>query len=164
MEICWSIFCDSKPTSFFDINERFADFLIKRKVRIQSFDHFGLVVNKIENSSKLIEIESKSLKRLKREWIECFKVYVTRLKINDKELEFIEPIGDSFFNSFLKVEGEGLHHVAYKVYDLKKCLHKLSLHGVKIINNKPCIGLHGLVAFLLPELCGQVCIELFQKI
>lgn len=86
-----------------------------------------------------------------------------RIIFNDKELEFIEPVGESFFNTFLKEKGEGLHHLAFQINDIYECFGKLKTKGVEAVDNEPSYGSHGKVAFFMTGLFGNIFIELFQE-
>lgn len=68
------------------------------------------------------------------------------------------PIG-----RFLAKRGEGLHHVAYAVPDLSDALRRLAASGVRLIDEQPRTGAHGLrIAFVHPESCHGVLTELVE--
>ncbi len=65
---------------------------------------------------------------------------------------------------YLAKRGEGMHHVAYAVPDLKLALKELQVAGVRLIDAEPRIGAHGWhIAFVHPESCGGVLTELVQE-
>ncbi len=62
---------------------------------------------------------------------------------------------------FLAKRGEGFHHVAYGVPDLRRELARLERNGVRLIDRAPRQGVHGWsIAFVHPESCGGVLTEL----
>ncbi len=62
---------------------------------------------------------------------------------------------------FLAKRGEGFHHVAYGVPDLRQELERLERAGVRLIDRTPRRGVHGWsIAFVHPESCGGVLTEL----
>lgn len=64
---------------------------------------------------------------------------------------------------FLAKRGEGLHHVAYAVPDLREALARLSAAGLRLIDTEPRTGAHGWrIAFIHPESCGGVLTELVE--
>jgi len=164
IETCWPALCGRESISFNTIKDKMGEFLIKREVFPEVFSHFGFVVNNIEKSIEVLKkFDRRYSIKLKKELVEAYKVYVGRIIFNGKELEFIEPAGESFFNIFLSEKGEGLHHLAFEVDKIDDCLKKLKAQGVELIDKEPRSGSHGKVVFLIPGLIGKMCIELFQK-
>ena len=65
---------------------------------------------------------------------------------------------------YLAKRGEGMHHVAYTVPDLRMALQGLDAAGVRLIDTEPRIGAHGWrIAFIHPDSCGGVLTELVQE-
>lgn len=79
-------------------------------------------------------------------------------------LELISPTDpDGAIARFMARRGEGLHHVAYRVADLREELDRLERAGVRLIDRVPRDGVHGWkVAFIHPESCNGVLTELVQ--
>jgi methylmalonyl-CoA/ethylmalonyl-CoA epimerase len=79
-------------------------------------------------------------------------------------LELLEPTApDSPIAAFLEKRGEGLHHVAYTVRDLDGRLAALREAGVRLIDQAPRNGAHGVrIAFLHPKSTGGVLTELCE--
>lgn len=160
----WPVFVGSEQRSFGSIRQGMEKFLVSHGVIPQDFSHYGLVVDSIRNHFRVLEeFGGIRTKELKIDWVEVYMVYVMRSMFEGNELEFIEPRGDSFLNKFLKEEREGLHHVGFFVNDIQDCLKKLKLEKVKLIDTEPRSGSHGKISFVLPNLFGQICIELCQK-
>ena len=164
VETCWPALSNRENISFNTIKGKMGEFLIKREVFPRAFSHFGFVVNNIEKSIEILKkFDRRCSIKLTKEWVEAYKVYVGRIILSGKELEFIEPVGESFFNTFLSEKGEGLHHLAFQVNKIDDCFKKLKTQGVELIDKEPRSGSHGKVVFLIPGLIGKMCIELFQK-
>lgn len=163
-EALWPIFTNTGQISFINIAHKMMSFLVAHRIYLNTFSHFGVVVNNIETSLKAIRIFSKiELKRVKKIWVESYDVYVYRNRLEDKELEFVEPVGESLFYRFLKEKGEGLNHIGFVVRDIQNCLNRLKVDKVKLIDSLPRSGSHGKIAFLFPELFDRIYIELCQK-
>ncbi|MBW3632713.1 MAG: methylmalonyl-CoA epimerase [Chloroflexi bacterium] len=65
---------------------------------------------------------------------------------------------------YLAKRGQGMHHVAYAVADLRLALQDLDAAGVRLIDAEPRIGAHGWrIAFIHPDSCGGVLTELVQE-
>lgn len=79
-------------------------------------------------------------------------------------IELLEPISeDSPIAKHLQKRGPGLHHLAYAVEDIEASLESLKSDGVRLIDETPRIGAHGMkIAFLHPRSTDGVLIELCQ--
>lgn len=79
-------------------------------------------------------------------------------------IELISPTDpDGPIARYLAKRGEGMHHVAYAVPDLSWALSELKASGVRLIDSVPRTGAHGWqIAFIHPESCGGVLVELVQ--
>jgi methylmalonyl-CoA epimerase len=77
-------------------------------------------------------------------------------------VELLEPLGeDTPVGRFLAKRGPGMHHIAYRVDDLRGELRRLAAAGVELIDPEPRAGLFGLqVAFVHPDAVYGVLTEL----
>ena len=65
---------------------------------------------------------------------------------------------------FIERRGPGLHHIAFRVPDLRAALEELKTRGFQPIDEEPRSGARGhQVAFLHPKTTGGVLIELVQQ-
>ena len=92
-------------------------------------------------------------------------VEVATLRSGTGWIELIRPTDpDGPIARFLVKRGEGVHHVAYAVPDLKAALKSLEAAGIRLIDAVPRTGAHGWrIAFVHPESCGGVLTELVQE-
>ncbi len=79
-------------------------------------------------------------------------------------IELIEPRSSNGpVARFLTRRGPGLHHVAYRVSDLRAALQDINTRGFQLIDEEPRLGARGhLVAFVHPKSTGGTLIELVQ--
>ena len=79
-------------------------------------------------------------------------------------IELIEPRSSaSSVARFLARNGPGIHHVAYRVPDLRATLQDLNTRGFHLIDEEPRLGARGhLIAFIHPKSPGGSLIELVQ--
>ena len=79
-------------------------------------------------------------------------------------LELLEPTDPaSPIARFIEKRGEGLHHVAYTVGDIRQRLAALKEAGVRLIDEVPRPGAHHMqIAFLHPKSSGGVLTELCE--
>ena len=82
----------------------------------------------------------------------------TRLEL----LESLKP--DGVIARFIAKRGEGMHHVAFSVSNIRKAMADLRAKGFEVIDTEPRKG-HGgrLVAFLHPKSLHGVLLELVQE-
>ena len=68
-------------------------------------------------------------------------------------VELLAALGeDTAVGRFLAKRGEGMHHVAYEVDDVRTALGELAAAGAELIDEEPRPGLFGLqVAFVHPD-------------
>jgi len=79
-------------------------------------------------------------------------------------IELLEPLGpETTVGRFVARRGPGLHHIAYATDDIEAELERARVRGVRLIDEVPRPGAHGLVAFLHPASTGGVLIELVQR-
>ncbi len=79
-------------------------------------------------------------------------------------LELLEPLGpETSVGRFLRRRGPGLHHVAFRVPDLRQALARLEAEGVELVDSEPRPGSRGhRVAFLHPRSTGGILVELVE--
>jgi len=79
-------------------------------------------------------------------------------------IELLEPTSpETTVGRFLRKRGVGLHHIAYRTPDIERELERAAARGIRLIDEAPRPGAHGLVAFLHPSSTGGVLIELVQR-
>jgi methylmalonyl-CoA epimerase len=124
---------------------------------MKGIDHIGIAVRNLEETKKFFE-EVLGLGTSKEGKAEKFRFAF--IPVGDSEIELIEPIDPSFFIAkFIAQRGEGIHHVALKVEGIEEALEKLRRKGIRPLDEKPRIGVHGVkIAFIdyrgiIVELC-----------
>jgi len=80
-------------------------------------------------------------------------------------IELLEPTSEaSTIHKFIESKGEGIHHLCFKVPDVKAKTKELSDKGYRFIYPEPRIGAGGcLVNFIHPKSTGGVLIEISQR-
>jgi methylmalonyl-CoA/ethylmalonyl-CoA epimerase len=92
------------------------------------------------------------------------RVRVTFLPAGQSSVELLEAEGDdSPVARYLAKHGPGMHHVAFRVDDIRAAIAELKARGVRLIDETPRPGAHGsLVAFIHPSAAHGVLVELKQ--
>lgn len=99
-----------------------------------------------------------------RERIDDQGVEEAMLPLGESFLQLLAPTSpDSTVARFLERSGEGLHHIAYEVDDLKRELAALKTNGIALIDEQPRPGGRGqMVAFVHPKSNHGLLVELIQ--
>ena len=79
----------------------------------------------------------------------------------ETNLELLSPHGeDGPIHRFLKKRGPGIHHLCFRVSDVKKTCEHLTELGYRLLKPEPTLGAGGkLVNFIHPKSTGGVLIE-----
>lgn len=91
-------------------------------------------------------------------------VRISFLRAGETKVELLEPLGpESVIAKFIEKRGEGIHHVAFSVPDVRAALARLRAAGVPTLDTEPRFrGGNRLVAFLHPKAANGVLIELVE--
>ena len=89
-------------------------------------------------------------------------VEAAAVRVGESRVELVHPLGDDTpVGRFLARRGPGMHHLAYRVDDVRAELARLGARGVHLIDTEPHTGLFGLqVAFVHPDAVYGVLTEL----
>ena len=126
-------------------------------------DHVGIVVNSLDETLKTY-CDQLGFTLIERIMIPEQLVEAAFLDAHNGTLELIAPTdATSGTARFLQNRGEGTHHVCFEVDDIEAALAELRTQGLRLIDEKPRRGPHGLVAFVHPKATHGTMIELLQK-
>ncbi|WP_084268783.1 methylmalonyl-CoA epimerase [Oceanobacillus damuensis] len=125
--------------------------------------HIGIAVENIDNSLSFYT-DALGLELEAVEQVETEGVKVAFINLGESRLELLEPLNDtSPIRRFLDKKGEGIHHIALEVDDIKTRLEQLIKQGVKVINEKPKPGANNSqIAFIHPKAASGVLFEICQ--
>lgn len=130
---------------------------------VKALNHVGIAVRSIEAQRSFYESTLGAV----FEGIEDVpdqKVKVGFFRVNDVRLELLEPTDpSSTVQAFLDKRGEGLHHLAFTVDDIRARIRELQAGGLRMIDNEPRPGAHHMqIAFLHPKSSCGVLTELCE--
>ena len=93
-------------------------------------------------------------------------VNVEIVMLGTLRVELLEPLNvNSPVHKFIQKRGEGLHHLCFRVPDIRAALKELQSQGLQLIDAEPRIGEGGhLVAFVHPKSTNGVLMELKQVV
>jgi methylmalonyl-CoA epimerase len=131
---------------------------------LTAIDHTGIAVANLDQSLPFYR-DVLGLALVHRETLTEQGVEAALLDVGESHVELIAPLGaDTGVARFLAQRGPGLHHVAYRVDDIEATLASLSAAGVRLIDERPRLGIRGSrVAFLHPTAAGGVLTEIVES-
>ena len=132
---------------------------------MKKIEHIGIAVKDIEASNKVFAtIFGKE--NYKAEKVESEGVITSFFQIGESKIELVAATTEeSQIFKCLEKWGEGMHHVAFAVEDIKKEMKRLQNAGIRTLNEKPKKGADNkLICFLHPKDTNGVLIELCQEI
>lgn len=130
---------------------------------LQRIDHLGIVVNNLDASLQTY-CNQLGFRLLQRVMVPEQKVEAAFLDAGNGTIELIAPTdSESGTAKYLQNRGEGTHHVCFEVDDIVATLAELKTQGIRLIDETPRQGVHGLVAFVHPKATHGSMIELLQK-
>ena len=102
----------------------------------------------------------------KIETVASEKVATSFFRAGDSKIELLEATDpDSPIAKFIEKRGEGIHHIAFEVTDIRAEIERLEAEGFVPLNREPKRGADNKwVAFLHPKSAGGVLVELCQSI
>lgn len=128
-------------------------------------DHIAIATSDIESSVKLYEALGLKFDS-SREVVESQGVKTAFAAIDNKaHIELLEPTtSESSIHKFIEKKGGGIHHLCFRVKDVKAKQAELEAKGMKFIYPAPVSGANEcLVNFIHPKSMGGVLVELSQK-
>lgn len=128
-------------------------------------DHIAIAVKSIASSQKIYEDMGMTFSGVIEE-VKEQKVLTAFAQIDENaHIELLEPTStESTIHKFIEAKGEGIHHLCFKVPDVKKKTLELTQKGYKFIYPEPRLGAGGcLVNFIHPKSTGGVLIEISQR-
>ena len=132
---------------------------------MNKIEHIGIAVKDLEASNLLFE-KLLGKPHYKTEEVASEGVRTSFFKAGQNKVELLEALGpDSPVAKFIEKKGEGIHHIAFEVDDIKSELKRLDAEGFRVLNKEPKRGADNkLVAFLHPKSANGVLVELCQEI
>ncbi len=132
---------------------------------MRKIEHIGIAVKSLEVSNLLFE-KLFGLPPYKEEEVVSEGVKTSFFMNGPNKIELLEATNpDSPIAKFIDKKGEGIHHIAFDVYDIEEEIKRLKKEGFVVLNEVPKKGADNkLVAFLHPKGTNGVLIELCQEI
>lgn len=132
---------------------------------MRKIEHIGIAVANLAASNALFE-KLLGSPAYKTEEVASEGVRTAFFKSGPNKIELLEATHpDSPIAKFLDRKGEGIHHIAFDVEDIRAEMARLREEGFTLLNEEPKRGADNKwVAFLHPKSAGGVLVELCQEI
>ncbi len=133
-------------------------------MKISHIEHIGIAVKNLNEAIKFYE-EVLNLKCYAVEEVKDQKVKTAFFQVGQTKIELLEATSEeSPIAKFIEKRGEGIHHIAFNVDNVKSALEEMEEKGVKLIDEEPRKGAEGLnIAFLHPKFTHGLLIEFCGK-
>jgi methylmalonyl-CoA/ethylmalonyl-CoA epimerase len=127
-------------------------------------EHIGIAVKSLEVSVPLFE-KLLNTACYKTEAVESENVSTAFFLKGETKIELLEStIPDGVIACYIDKKGEGIHHIAFEVADIRAEMGRLKAEGFTLLSEEPKQGADNkLVAFLHPKSTNSVLIELCQE-
>jgi len=131
---------------------------------MKNVDHIGIAVKSIDESLDYY-IHTLGLELIAIEEVESQKVRVAFINAGNIKIELLESMSeDGPIAKFILKKGQGIHHIAFGVTDIRSRMAELNEKGVLLLQDEPKPGAGGAeVAFLHPKSSFGVLYELCEK-
>jgi methylmalonyl-CoA/ethylmalonyl-CoA epimerase len=125
--------------------------------------HVGIAVKRLDEALggyRTFGFEPESIEEVPSQGVR-----VAFLRAGGVRLELLESLTpDGVIARFIERKGEGLHHLAFAVEDIRTEMRRLHAMGVELVDAEPRPGAHGrFVAFVHPRSAHGVLVELVQE-
>jgi methylmalonyl-CoA/ethylmalonyl-CoA epimerase len=131
---------------------------------LDDIDHVGIAVRDLETSVERYR-RAFGVEPVHRETVEHQGVEEVLFKVGTSYVQLLRALGpDTPVGKFLERRGEGVHHIGYRVNDIRAALARLQEQGLELVDQEPRPGSRGTtVAFVHPKALDGVLIELVQE-
>lgn len=132
---------------------------------VKEIDHIGIAVKDLESSlerwAKAFTFEKGSIEDLPRRGVRVAYLFPKE----GPAIELVSPLSeDSPIKKFLENCGEGLHHLCFRVKNLKKLMAVFKDQGISFLTEEPVSGAgRSQITFIHPQYFNGVLIEFKEK-
>lgn len=130
---------------------------------MNKIEHLGIAVRDLSKAQELFNLllgkESYKVESVERE-----KVNTLFYQLGESKIELLESSDpDGTIAKFIDKRGEGFHHVAIAVDDIRAEMQRLKNAGFELLNDEPKPGADNkIICFLHPKSTGGLLVELCQ--
>lgn len=128
-------------------------------------EHIGIAVKSFAESIPLFE-KLLNTECYKTEQVESEQVNTAFFKQGETKIELLQGTNaDGVIARYLEKKGEGIHHIAFEVSNIREEMQRMESEGFILLNQEPRRGADNkLVCFLHPKSTHGILVELCQEI
>ncbi len=132
---------------------------------MQKIEHIGIAVKDLEKANSLyaalLGVEHYKIEEVASEFVKT-----SFFKNGPNKIELLEATSEeSAIAKFIEKKGEGIHHIAFAVEDIRAEMKRLEGLGFRLLNKEPKRGADNKwVCFIHPKSANGVLVELCQDI
>ncbi len=132
---------------------------------LTNLEHIGIAVRDLASSNELFT-KLLNAPPYKAEAVDSEGVTTSFFRVNESKIELLEATRpDSPISKFIEKRGEGIHHLAFEVDDIRAEMQRLANEGFTLLSDEPKRGADNKwVCFLHPKGTNGVLVELCQEI
>jgi methylmalonyl-CoA/ethylmalonyl-CoA epimerase len=128
-------------------------------------EHIGIAVKDLAAANELYTTLL-GTPPYKAEAVASEHVTTSFFQTGESKVELLEATHpDSAIAKYIEKKGEGIHHVAFRVDDIRKEMERLRAAGYRLLNEEPKRGADNMwVCFVHPKSANGVLVELCQPV
>ena len=132
---------------------------------LKKIEHIGIAVKNLESSNELFK-KLFGKEHYKIEKVESEGVNTSFFMLGETKIELVAATNpESSIAKFIEKKGEGIHHIAIAVEDVRAEMKRLKEAGFTLLNEEPKKGADNkLICFVHPKNANGVLVELCQEI
>lgn len=131
---------------------------------MKRIEHLGIAVKELSKANQVFE-DLFGESAYKVESVEREGVSTSFFRVGDNKVELLEATDpESSISKFIEKNGEGLHHVAFEVEDIRSEMERLKGEGFRLLHESPQDGADNKsICFLHPKDTNGLLVELCQE-
>ncbi|MEM9848829.1 MAG: methylmalonyl-CoA epimerase [Bacteroidota bacterium] len=128
-------------------------------------EHIGIAIEDMESSNALFE-SLLGVAPYKMEEVVSEAVQTSFFQTGESKIELLAASNEnSAIAKFIAKRGEGIHHIAFEVEDIRAAMEDMRQKGFQLLNEQPKRGADNkLVCFIHPKSANGVLVELCQSL
>jgi methylmalonyl-CoA/ethylmalonyl-CoA epimerase len=132
---------------------------------MEKIEHLGIAVKSLESANEIYR-KLLGVAHYKIESVASENVNTSFFKAGENKIELLEGTDpNGTIAKFIEKKGEGIHHIAFAVNDIREEMKRLKAEGFVLLNEEPKHGADNkLVCFVHPKNANGVLVELCQEI
>ncbi|MEO5674609.1 MAG: methylmalonyl-CoA epimerase [Chitinophagales bacterium] len=131
---------------------------------MQKIEHIGIAVKDLSAANETYQ-KLLGIAHYKMEIVESEEVNTSFFQVGESKIELVASLGAAgIISKFIEKRGEGIHHIALAVDDIREEMRRLKEAGFILLHDEPKRGADKkLVCFVHPKDLNGVLIELCQE-